>query len=200
VFLRSLSKIPTVILPKVDDAECVRRFWKDFGSGSELRIFPLIESFRGVANAGEICRESSVCGVGLGLEDLLAGCWQRVGKIGALIGAVKSSVVLAAKASGISAVDTISLEWKDEARFGKECEESRSFGFDGRFTIHPRQISVCRKVFAPDDAEIEWAQRVKELTDLDGAAGYQVLGGEILSPPKILRAKAILEHTEKTEL
>ena len=39
-------------------------------------------------------------------------------------------------------------------------KESKSLGFEGMGCIHPRQISVIRQGFAPDETEIEKSKKI----------------------------------------
>ncbi len=66
----------------------------------------------------------------------------------------------AARAYGVDIVDGVFNGLTDETGFREECEQGRDLGFDGKTLIHPNQIAVANAVFAPGEAEVEWARRI----------------------------------------
>ncbi len=48
----------------------------------------------------------------------------------------------------------------DEAGFEAECQQGRRLGFDGKTLIHPRQVDVCKRVFAPTAGQVADARAV----------------------------------------
>ncbi|HVJ32305.1 MAG TPA: CoA ester lyase [Terriglobia bacterium] len=82
-----------------------------------------------------------------------------------------SLTVLAARAHGLDVLDGVHLDLGDEAGFAFTCEQGRNMGFDGRTLIHPKQIDVANRVFAPTEKELELARRVVAAWDEARAAG-----------------------------
>ena len=55
---------------------------------------------------------------------------------------------------------------------------------------------MINAIFAPAADVVRWAERVAELTGLRDDLGYQRLGGMIVTPPKIKKARQILESRQ----
>jgi citrate lyase beta subunit len=63
---------------------------------------------------------------------------------------------------------------------------ARSFGYDGKWCIHPSQIAVCNEAFSPTAAELE---RARKILALEGVAR---LDGEMVDEANRRMAQAIL--------
>jgi citrate lyase subunit beta/citryl-CoA lyase len=72
------------------------------------------------------------------------------------------TIVLAARAAGVAVFDGVFNGLDDAQGFAAEAEQGRRFGFDGKSLIHPNQIELCHRAFAPTDAEIDRARRLVE--------------------------------------
>jgi len=67
---------------------------------------------------------------------------------------------LAARAHGLDVLDGVHLDLEDEAGFTFTCEQGRNMGFDGKTLIHPRQIDIANRAFAPSEKELAMARKV----------------------------------------
>ena len=76
-----------------------------------------------------------------------------------------------AKAIGAGAALVIA----DEDGLRRECELARSLGFGGKACIHPRQVPVVERAFAPAPAELEWARRVVDAYEAARRTGAGVV-------------------------
>jgi citrate lyase subunit beta/citryl-CoA lyase len=56
-------------------------------------------------------------------------------------------VILAARAYGLDAIDSVSNEFKALSAFEAECAQGRAMGFDGKMLIHPAQIDGANQHF-----------------------------------------------------
>ena len=63
-------------------------------------------------------------------------------------------LVVAAKAAGKLAVDTVYADVNDEMGLRKMTEQGRRLGYDGKFVISPRQVPVVHDVYTPTETEI----------------------------------------------
>ena len=68
---------------------------------------------------------------------------------------------------------------------------SKSLGFDGMGCIHPRQIEVIHRNFAPQEAEIEKAKKIVNAFIIATQKGLGVvsLGSKMIDPPVVKRAQ-----------
>ncbi|MFC7292034.1 HpcH/HpaI aldolase/citrate lyase family protein [Hirschia litorea] len=71
-----------------------------------------------------------------------------------------SMAVTAARAFGITAIDGVYNDIKNEAGLQAECEQGRVLGFDGKTLIHPAQVEMCNTIFSPSEADITQAKDV----------------------------------------
>lgn len=74
--------------------------------------------------------------------------------------------VAAARAAGISIIDGVYNDFKNEDGLRNESLQGADFGMDGKTIIHPGQIAVCNEVFAPSPDEIADAQSIIEAFSL----------------------------------
>lgn len=68
--------------------------------------------------------------------------------------------MLAARAYGITLLDGVYNDIKDEAGFAAVCEQGRDLGLDGKTLIHPSQVGPCNTIFSPDVEEVAFSRQV----------------------------------------
>ncbi len=61
----------------------------------------------------------------------------------------RSLCLAGAAAAQVQAIDTVYIDFRNEAGFRRECEEARRDGFTGKMLIHPAQVAACNEVFTP---------------------------------------------------
>jgi citrate lyase subunit beta/citryl-CoA lyase len=86
-----------------------------------------------------------------------------------------SLVVLAARASGLAALDGVHLDLEDERGFAGACRQGRDLGFDGKTLIHPRTVAEANRVFSPGEEEVDTARRIIEAHAAAEAEGRGVV-------------------------
>lgn len=103
-----------------------------------------------------------------------------------------SLTLLAAKAAGVEAIDTVYSDYKDEAGLLALCKDIRRQGWMGKLAIHPAQVPVIHEGFRPPAEDIVYAERVlaafKSATD-----GVATLDGAMIDQPHLKQARYILE-------
>jgi citrate lyase subunit beta/citryl-CoA lyase len=105
----------------------------------------------------------------------------------------RSQIVLVSRLAGIRApVDGVSTAIDDADKLRADAERARRLGFGAKLCIHPRQVSVVERAFAPTDAERDWARRVLAAAERAGGAAVAV-DGRMVDKPVMLRARAILD-------
>ncbi|KAK0534688.1 hypothetical protein OC842_002556 [Tilletia horrida] len=73
----------------------------------------------------------------------------------------RAQLVLTARAFGLDAIDMVCIDLKDEAYLLEEAQEAKELGFDAKQVVHPAQVAPVQRVFAPSDAEVRRAARIK---------------------------------------
>jgi citrate lyase subunit beta/citryl-CoA lyase len=160
-------------------------------------VVVLIESPRGALAAPELAAAENTIGVMWGPEDLVAalgGSSSRHadGRFRDVPRQVRSTALLAAKAYGRLALDTVHLDFTDLDGQRAEAEDAVALGFDGTVAIHPTQVPVIRAAYAPPAAEVDWARRVLEAAR--GERGAFRFDGRMVDSPVLRHAEALLRR------
>jgi citrate lyase subunit beta/citryl-CoA lyase len=74
-----------------------------------------------------------------------------------------SMAVLAARAEKLFVLDGVYNDFEDLKGFEAECEQGRALGMDGKTIIHPKQIEIANRTFAPSEAEVAEAREIIEI-------------------------------------
>jgi citrate lyase subunit beta / citryl-CoA lyase len=178
--LRFAATLPLdgVVLPKVEGAPEVRdseTVLAAAGAPAGLALWCMMETPRAFLHAEAIAGASNrLAGLIIGTEDLAKdlrarGRPDRLPFIAAL-----GIALIAARASGLCALDAVYPDFKDDDGFAAQCRQGRDLGFDGKTLIHPRQIAIANAAFAPEAYEIEEARRVIAAFDAADTAGRGV--------------------------
>jgi citrate lyase subunit beta/citryl-CoA lyase len=104
----------------------------------------------------------------------------------------RSLCLLGAAAAGVSAIETIHGDFRDEAGLRKRAEHVRRAGYRGMLAIHPAQIDVINQAFTPRAEELAAAQQIVDLFAANPGAGTIGLNGAMLDRPHLARAQALL--------
>ncbi|MBS1674393.1 MAG: CoA ester lyase, partial [Actinobacteria bacterium] len=154
----------TVMLAKAESAADL-----DALHAAGHRALALCETALGVVRAEEIAAHPATIGLMWGAEDLVASMAGRSSRIteGAHAGRyrdvarhARSRVLLAAKAFGKSAIDSVHLDIADLTGLRAEVLDATASGFDATACIHPSQVAVIREGYAATPDERAWAERV----------------------------------------
>lgn len=105
---------------------------------------------------------------------------------------VRSLTLLAAHASGVQAVDTVYVDFRDDEGLGVSCRAARSEGFTGRIAIHPAQVATINAAFTPSVEEVAFARRVVDAFEAAPGIGTVGLDGKMLDIPHLKAARTVL--------
>ncbi len=100
--------------------------------------------------------------------------------------------LIAAKAAGVAAIDTVYTRIDDLAGLAKEAAAARRDGFTAKAVVHPKHVEAVNAAFAPTAAEVAWAKRVVEAFATDKAAGVVRIDDKMIDKPHLRAAEAIL--------
>lgn len=162
-----------------------------------------IESALGVVNAYSIASASKrLIGIALGAEDYCANLKTNRSFEGTELFLARANIVVAARAVGIDALDTIYSDVNNEEQLVRETLLIKQLGFDGKSIINPRQIAPIHKIFTPTQEEIEKALRIREAIKEAEKRGSGVisLGGKMIDRPIVLRAERCLEMARASNI
>lgn len=101
-----------------------------------------------------------------------------------------------AAAAGVAPLDTVYVDFRNDAGLRRECEEARRDGFTGKFAIHPAQVAVINDVFTPDAQAIAQAQAVVAAFAANPNVGVVGIGGQMYDRPHLARAERLLARVD----
>jgi citrate lyase subunit beta/citryl-CoA lyase len=104
----------------------------------------------------------------------------------------RSLCLVGAAAAGVSAVETIHGDFRDEAGLRKRAAQVRRAGFRGMLAIHPAQVDVINEAFTPSADELAGAQEIVDLFAANPGVGAIGHKGAMLDRPHLARAQALL--------
>ncbi len=91
----------------------------------------------------------------------------------------------------VPAIDTVFVDFRNDAGLRRECEEARRAGFLGKMAIHPAQVAVINDVFTPKPEAIARAQAIVDAFAAAPGAGTVGIGGLMYDRPHLARARQV---------
>jgi citrate lyase subunit beta/citryl-CoA lyase len=186
--------LDVIIVPKARSARDV--WWFDvlltqletqLGLTKRIALEVLIEEAEGLANAAEIARASDrLEAIIFGAGDLSASLRARVDgnfdPVGEYPGDfwhfARVQILAAARGAGIDAIDAPYPAYQDPDGYRRAAEHASLLGYDGKWAIHPGQITIANQVFAPTEAEIADAEESMAVYRRSEAEGVGAIGRE----------------------
>jgi citrate lyase subunit beta/citryl-CoA lyase len=179
----------TVMLPKCEAAEQVSVL-------TPFHVIVLVESPMGALAVTETVAVDNAVAVMWGAEDLFAvlggtanrypdGTYREVARH------VRAQSLLAAKAHGRLALDSVFLDIKDLDGLRAEVDDAVAVGFDAKVAIHPSQLPVIRAGYAPSPDQVQWARHV--LAAAADERGVFAFEGIMVDAPVLRRAERIVQ-------
>lgn len=108
---------------------------------------------------------------------------------------VRTLTLLAAKAAGVQAIDTLYVDFRDEAGLRAASRTSYGEGFTGRLAIHPAQVAAINESYAPSPADIAHARRVVAAFMAEAGVGTVGLDGKMIDIPHLKQAQSLLAQS-----
>ncbi len=161
-----------------------------------IKMMAAIESALGVLNAKEIATASKrLIGIALGAEDYVTDLKTNRSPEGIELLFGRSMILLAARAAGIAAIDTVYSDVNNEEGFVKEVALIKQLGFDGKSIINPRQIRTVHNLYTPTEKEIDKSLAIMDAIAQAQAKGSGVisLNGKMIDKPIVERAQRVLD-------
>jgi citrate lyase subunit beta/citryl-CoA lyase len=204
------NNVNLILIPKVEEASQIEEVEQEilglkeyYEIENDIWLMPIIESARGAINAYHIAKASEwICSLAIGLEDYTADLGAERTLEGTESFWARMQVVNAAKAAGIQAIDSVFSDVGDMEALVKSTLESKSYGFEGKGCIHPRQIKPIHDAFAPTSAEIEKAKKIVIAFEdaLSKGLAAVSIGSKMIDPPVVKRAQRIIESALRNGL
>jgi citrate lyase subunit beta/citryl-CoA lyase len=152
-----------VVIPKVSGPDHLAQVAAVVGP--RTRIWAMVETPAAIFAVREIAAHPQVDVLVMGTNDLAKELRAALVPGRAPLLPHLATALLAAREAGITILDGVYNDVKDLEGFEAECVQGAQLGFDGKTLVHPTQVEVANRVWAPSDEEVEHARRVIEAFD-----------------------------------
>ncbi|MGE4062253.1 MAG: CoA ester lyase [Rhodospirillaceae bacterium] len=193
------AKAPAVLVPKVSKPDDLRAAVAVLAPSPATQLWAMMETAASILWAREIAAFGApLAGLVVGTNDLAKELRCTHPHDRAPMRTALQTCVLAARASGLAAIDGVHIDLDDEQGFIDSCRESRALGFDGRSLIHPKQIAGANAAYAPSEADLERARRIVAAHKDAAAAGkaVAVVDGRLVEFLHVREAERLLAQAE----
>ena len=211
------DRVDTLLVPKVGvpadlyTVDCLvtqieaARQWQQ-----RVGLEALIETTLGMANveaiAGSCARLEALH---FGVADYAASCRARTVNIGGLNPdypgdqwhASLQRMLVACRANGLRAIDGPFGDIADADGFRQAARRAAALGYEGKWAIHPSQITLANEVMSPPAAEVERARRIIEALAEAARAGKGAaqLDGRMIDAASERMARNVVRQAELIE-
>lgn len=110
---------------------------------------------------------------------------------------IHMTILLAARAHGLQAIDGPYVAIRDQEGFREAATRAAALGFDGKWVLHPDQVRAGNEIFTPSEAVLERARRIitayrQATSQAGGAVGAIVVDDEMVDEAGVKLAQAQL--------
>jgi citrate lyase subunit beta/citryl-CoA lyase len=172
------ERLDELMLPKVQNAGDVQaldmlltQIEKTTGRQNRVGIEAQIETARGVINVEEICAASDrLETIILGPVDMsasmempsLAGGLDIPDYPGDYFHYVFVKILMAGRANGLQVIDGPYVKVRDPEGFREFCKRTQILGYDGKWALHPDQVTILNEVFGVSQEQFDRASDILE--------------------------------------
>jgi citrate lyase subunit beta/citryl-CoA lyase len=193
------ERLDEVMLPKVQSAAEIIALdllltQVELNAGlpvGHIGIEAQIETTRGLINVEEICAASPrMEAIAFGPADFAASMEMPVLTGGVQIPEypgdhfhyVFSKILMAGRANGLQVIDGPFLKVRDPDGLRDYCNRTKVLGYDGKWALHPDQVTILNEVFSPTQDQFDMAHKILDAyaaaTGADGERKGAVMFGE----------------------
>lgn len=201
-----------IILPAAAGPEAVRELASEiYGheerngiAASATRIMPVLgASARAVLHVGRyldsphqrldgLAWSASALGVALGVAQRR----DRQGGWGGVAAHVRAQVLLTAHAGAMRALEAPFEDFEDEAGLERAALQARADGFSGMFAVHPAQVAVINRAFAPRPQDLGAAREIVAAFAANPHLGTMAVGGRMVDRAHLALARHTLAQAD----
>lgn len=106
----------------------------------------------------------------------------------------QARIVIAARAAALRPMDGPYADFRDAEGLRRSARRSAMLGFEGKWAIHPDQVTIINEAFSPSEPEIDAAQAIIEALErakIEGR-GAVTLNGRMIDTASIRQALQLL--------
>jgi citrate lyase subunit beta / citryl-CoA lyase len=214
------ARLDEIMLPKVESADQVKATdmllrQVEIAAGlpiGHIGIEAQIETARGLINVEEICAASPrLETIIFGPADFAASMEMPVLTGGVQIPQypgdhfhyVFSKILMAGRANGLQVIDGPYLYIRDPDGFRDYCQRTRTLGYDGKWALHPDQVTILNEVFSPTQEQFDKAHQILdayETATVGEGKGAVMFGDEMIDEASRKMALKFISRGERAGL
>ena len=110
-----------------------------------------------------------------------------------------SRMVAACRAEGLRPIDGPFGDYEDADGYRSAARRAAALGCEGKWAIHPSQVSLANEVFTPSDAEVDRAERILQAMEEAAKEGQGAvsLDGRLIDAASIRMAANLMRKVEQ---
>lgn len=208
------AHIDAIVLPKAQSADHVRALDLVLTQVEKSAGLPVgriglevqIEDAPGLVHVNEIAAASPrLQSLVFGPGDFMASMGMGSLNVGASVPGYPSdhfhhvlmSILVAARANGLQAIDGPYVAIRDIEGFRASAAKAAALGYDGKWVLHPGQVAAGNEIFTPAASDVERARRIVDAyahatAEAGGAVGAIVVDDEMVDEAGVRLARTIL--------
>jgi citrate lyase subunit beta/citryl-CoA lyase len=101
-------------------------------------------------------------------------------------------LLFAAVAADVAPIDTVHVNFRDEAGLRAECLAACRDGFVAKMAIHPAQVAIINEAFTPTGEAIARARAIIAAFEAAPGAGVLSVDGQMFDLPHLKRSRKLL--------
>ena len=197
----AVSTASAVVVPKVSSVayvDDVSARLDAAGAPPAMTVWAMIETPTAVLDARQIAAHPRVSVLVMGTNDLARELRAPLTADRRALVPHLAHALLAARESGKTILDGVYNDVRDLDGFTAECAQGVELGFDGKTLIHPGQIDIANRSWAPSVEEVDLARRVIAAFDEAVADGRGVVtvDGRMIENLHVANAQRTLSTAE----
>jgi citrate lyase subunit beta-like protein len=189
-----------IVIPKVESATDVLTVSQELDAlgdiAQRVRIICMIESPKALLNMNAICSASPerMDAVIFGGDDYASSVGATRTKSGEELDFARNYMLLHAAAYGVSCIDVVQIDFRNDTQLREESERSFREGYSGKQIIHPAQIDPVQEAYSPTFEAIAHARavvqaHVKHQEKGEGAFEFE---GKMIDAPTVKQFELLL--------
>ena len=201
--------LDAIVLPKVESVQDLRRLDRLIAraetangmSVGAVRAIAIVETCAGIAAAAEIAAGPRLCRFVFGAGDLATDLALPSirGDLSAALAYGRAKIAYDARAAGLPPpVDGPYMRVRDLEGLARDSEVARALGHGGRLCLHPGQVPVVNRIFAPDPDEVAFARKViAAFAEAERAGSASIMvDGVFVDYPIVYKAERIVARAD----
>ena len=200
-----------IVLPKAEGRQHAERLdamlterekAHDIEPGSTPVMALVTETAAAMFTTGDYAGAPRLVAMSWGAEDLsdalgAADSMNEDGSYRPVFELARSLCLLGAAAADVAPIETIMSDFRDLDGLEKRARMVKRDGYRGMLAIHPAQVDVINRAFAPSEEEIAEAREIVQLFEDNPGAGTIGWRKGMLDRPHLSRARQLLAQTDE---